>query len=254
MTLAERRKREKDQRCKSVIDAASRLFCSKGYEKVSMDEIASGAELSKATLYTYFKDKDSIFFAVVNRGTKILDSMIKKEEERLLNSSIKVGAVKNACKRFLIEYPDYARVYFYFRSGIFELSSEVDNADAKEIIEFNKKCCEKMILELKTCMENRIYRSDLNPVVVVALYISIFDSVSSIKPDLKNMLKDNGITVQQFFLEIMDFLDRLIMNSKETNVSTEKMDKYTDEINENARHAFIPETNVAFYVWDKSNF
>lgn len=61
MTLAERRQREKDQRRKSIINAASSLLFKKGYDKVTMDDIAGEAELSKATLFTYFKDKESIF-------------------------------------------------------------------------------------------------------------------------------------------------------------------------------------------------
>jgi TetR/AcrR family transcriptional regulator len=64
MTAEERRKREIEQRRVAVINAANRLFYIKGYENVSMDEIASEAELSKTTLYTYFKDKESLFFVI----------------------------------------------------------------------------------------------------------------------------------------------------------------------------------------------
>jgi TetR/AcrR family transcriptional regulator len=47
-----------------------------------MDEIATEAELSKATLCLYFKDKESLFFAVVNRGIKILYSIVKKKRKK----------------------------------------------------------------------------------------------------------------------------------------------------------------------------
>ena len=53
MTVEERRQREKDVRRDSAINAASRLFYLKGYENVSMDEIARKAELGKTTS-TYF--------------------------------------------------------------------------------------------------------------------------------------------------------------------------------------------------------
>ena len=56
-----------------------------------MDEIANEAELSKATIYTYFKDKESLFFAVVNSGIKILSAMITEEEERMQATCIKFG-------------------------------------------------------------------------------------------------------------------------------------------------------------------
>lgn len=210
MTLAERRQREKDQRRESIINAASGLFFKKGYDKVTMDDIASEAELSKATLYTYFKDKESIFFAVVNQGSKIFDSLIKKEEERLKNNDVKFGAIKNASKQFILEYPDYARASFYFRSGIFELSTDMDNADAKEVIEFNKMCYEQGLSDLKAGIETGLVRKDINPVVIIALCILIFDSFSSMNPDIRRILTNNGITIQQFFMETMDILERTI--------------------------------------------
>ena len=39
-----------------VIDTARELFSKYGYKKVSMDEIATNAIVTKKTIYTYFKD------------------------------------------------------------------------------------------------------------------------------------------------------------------------------------------------------
>ena len=50
MGLAERRQREIDKRRDEIIAAASKLFSKKGYENVSMEEIANEVELSKSTL------------------------------------------------------------------------------------------------------------------------------------------------------------------------------------------------------------
>lgn len=44
-----------------VIEKARELFTKYGYKKVSMDEIAKEANVTKKTIYTYFKDKDSMF-------------------------------------------------------------------------------------------------------------------------------------------------------------------------------------------------
>lgn len=44
-----------------VIEKARELFSEYGYKKVSMDEIAKEANVTKKTIYTYFKDKDSMF-------------------------------------------------------------------------------------------------------------------------------------------------------------------------------------------------
>ncbi len=44
-----------------VINTARELFTKYGYKKVSMDEIAQKAKVTKKTIYTYFKDKQELF-------------------------------------------------------------------------------------------------------------------------------------------------------------------------------------------------
>ena len=43
-----------------IIAAARKLFTKYGYKKVSMDEIAREANVSKKTVYAYFKDKEEL--------------------------------------------------------------------------------------------------------------------------------------------------------------------------------------------------
>ena len=47
------------------MDAAEKLFFSKGYDDVSLDDIAQEAELNRATIYLYFENKEDLCFAVI---------------------------------------------------------------------------------------------------------------------------------------------------------------------------------------------
>ena len=49
----------------AILDAAKRLFMSQGFERVSMDQIATEAGVSKLTVYSHFGDKDSLFTEAV---------------------------------------------------------------------------------------------------------------------------------------------------------------------------------------------
>jgi AcrR family transcriptional regulator len=49
-----------------ILDAAYRLFRRKGYTRVSMDEIAAAAKVTKRTLYYHFQSKDSLLAAVLD--------------------------------------------------------------------------------------------------------------------------------------------------------------------------------------------
>jgi TetR/AcrR family transcriptional regulator len=215
MTQEERRKREIEQRRETAINVANRLFYLHGYENVTMDDIASKAELSKTTLYSYFNDKEALFFAVVNQGIRILRALIRENEERMRAAGVKTGIISTTIRQFILEYPCYARAFLYFRSGRFQPSKEKSlNADEKEILEFTNECFEMEIFEAKTGIESGLFRSDVNPVVVAMLKILIHDSISTMSPDLREMLKVYGISMQQFCLEISNLEKRMVMNTE----------------------------------------
>lgn len=50
-----------------IIDAALELLCSKGYYNTTTNEIAKAADVSIGSLYSYFKDKNSVFMEILER-------------------------------------------------------------------------------------------------------------------------------------------------------------------------------------------
>lgn len=50
---------------KRILEAAYRLFRRRGFSRVSMDEIASAAKLTKRTLYHHFRSKDQLLADVL---------------------------------------------------------------------------------------------------------------------------------------------------------------------------------------------
>jgi len=70
MGVAERREREKTARRKAILVCAKELIVARGVEKVSMEDIAGRAELSKATLYLYFPGKEAIFNEICEESAR----------------------------------------------------------------------------------------------------------------------------------------------------------------------------------------
>ncbi|MEO9191125.1 MAG: TetR/AcrR family transcriptional regulator [Acetobacteraceae bacterium] len=54
----------------AVLDAAADLFIAQGYGAVSMDTIARAANVSKATLYAYFRSKDQLFATIITEACR----------------------------------------------------------------------------------------------------------------------------------------------------------------------------------------
>ena len=56
-----------EERKNQILDAAEQVFTKKGLDDARMDDIAEQTGLSKGTLYLYFKSKDELVIAILNR-------------------------------------------------------------------------------------------------------------------------------------------------------------------------------------------
>jgi AcrR family transcriptional regulator len=120
MGISERKEREKEQRRNDIIDAAEKVFFKKGLNNSTMDEVAEQAELSKGTLYLYFKSKEEIYFEIKLRAINILNG-----NKTGFENCMEIG---KTYVKFLNEYSNYFKVMVYFESN-----------DCK-VCEFRDKC------------------------------------------------------------------------------------------------------------------
>ena len=63
---------DENARYKRAIRAAEEMFKRVGFRAVTMEMVAREANVAKATLYSYFKNKDELFIAVSARMARIL--------------------------------------------------------------------------------------------------------------------------------------------------------------------------------------
>jgi AcrR family transcriptional regulator len=91
---------------KTVLDAAYVLFRRKGYTRVSMDEIAAGARVTKRTLYYHFESKDALLAAMLEAQHDLALAAFKTFADRLGDSP---GAIIDALFRGLEVWADTPR-------------------------------------------------------------------------------------------------------------------------------------------------
>jgi len=112
--------RMREKRKNEILDAAERVFFSKGYEKASMNDVAKEAGIAKGTLYLYFKTKKDLYFAIGNRA---LDIIVSKFYEIFRSNSFKNGlerieALAQAYLEFSKKYPDYHKFLINYHAEI----------------------------------------------------------------------------------------------------------------------------------------
>ena len=116
MSVAERRAREKQNRIQDILQAAEKIFFSKGYEAATMNAIAREAELGKGTIYLYFKGKDDVHRAIVEKGMDILYGLIKNASPKDAGGMSKLLTVWDSFMRFRTDYPNYCNAFIHYET------------------------------------------------------------------------------------------------------------------------------------------
>lgn len=66
------RERQKLQRSERILTAAAELFNERGYDQVTIEEIALRAEVSPATVHNYYETKGKLLLEIVKRGDQAI--------------------------------------------------------------------------------------------------------------------------------------------------------------------------------------
>jgi AcrR family transcriptional regulator len=129
MGIEERKRREKKMRRKQIMDAAKKVFASRGFGGATMESIAEEAEFSPATLYLYFKSKDDLFASLNLRMLQDLHSKMENVRNKALSPEKKIRALARALYEvYLIDPLNVVNVLRYqSRERLQNLSPELSS-------------------------------------------------------------------------------------------------------------------------------
>jgi AcrR family transcriptional regulator len=70
------RERKKAQTRQTIADTAMRLFCERGFDRVTVAEVAQQSNVSEATLFNYFPTKEDLVYSQMGSyETRLLDAI-----------------------------------------------------------------------------------------------------------------------------------------------------------------------------------
>lgn len=117
MGVKERRALEKELRRKQILDAARKLLFETGMKAISINKIASEAELGVGTIYFYYKNKEEIFAALQEEGLKLLHKEIEKIYKIKKKADKKLKEMGFTYLQFTNKKKDYFDIISYFLSS-----------------------------------------------------------------------------------------------------------------------------------------
>ena len=177
-----------------LIDVARALFAEQGFHNTTMNDIAAVSQKGRRTLYTYFKNKDEIYIAVIERELTFLLEKLRMVAERNVNP-----------ERKLIEYIftrlDAIKELIFrngsLRSDFFNNAMEVERVRRKIDIE-EQKIIRKILQE---GVEKGIFYTENIDITVMMIQFSLRGvEVPYIKDNIREKLRKNRENIIKFLL------------------------------------------------------
>jgi AcrR family transcriptional regulator len=164
MGVAERKQREKELRRSQILEAAEKIFIKKGLQMTTMDEIADACELSKGTVYLYFKNKEELIF---NSLIGILDTFIGIIESNLSQCTTYESRAASIGESYLEFYKKHPSQFMILNHSEHHERPDVAFSDLeKELLLRNSRLWQIVEGVISEGIDLGIYRSDINPLEI----------------------------------------------------------------------------------------
>jgi Transcriptional regulator len=205
MGVLERKEREKIQRRNVIIDAAERVFFKEGIENASMDQVALEAELSKGTLYRYFKSKEELYKAIVIRGFIALKRKLKEAAIPTETGLQNVKAISKAYIEFSKQHLGYFNAILHYQNDQFD-KRNMDSQHSIESLEGGNAVIAVLINAIKKGIEDRSINPYINPIeVAFVLWSQITGLLQVIQRKMRIItyyykIKDTDLLDNYFYL------------------------------------------------------
>jgi TetR/AcrR family transcriptional regulator len=176
-----------------------------------MEDIARNAELSKGTLYTYFSNKPSLFYAVVIKGMKLLRDSFKTAVEKEPNGLGKVKSIIQAYYDYIQVNAEYYRLNVIARTNRFTRMLESTNTnlkidDVKEYTDLTRELLEIMIKIVTLGIKDGTLRKELDIIQTVMFLGSAIENSVQISSINRILMQMYGFTEEQYLHHSIDII------------------------------------------------
>ena len=167
----------------TVTTVGEKLFEEKGFEATSMDDIAQKLEISKSTLYVYFKSKQLIW-----------DSIVCKYMEQLLEDAKKAaegkGGFEDRYYQLCFDIADkFEKHPMFYKATLNKISMDMEQEIYKKIYETGEQTNEAIADFIRSGIEEGVVRKDIDIYPAVIMMWSSISGIISMANDKEEYLK-----------------------------------------------------------------
>lgn len=154
----------------TLIERATEVFVSRGYDGTSMDTVARELGITKSAIYHHVKSKEELLHLAINRGIGALDSAVEAESQRTgLNALERLRAAVHASVVILIEYHHSVTLLLRVRGN---------SAVEIEALDQRRKIDDKIRVLVAEAIDEGGLRSDFTPGLMTRLLFGMVNSIT----------------------------------------------------------------------------
>ena len=192
-----------------IVDAAEKLFFSRGYENVTMDDIAKEMEMARATLYLSFRNKEDIYAAIAIRASKIVSRMFGEMNRKGMTGIEKIRSVGSIYYEFYKKYTGYYMAYYH--TGMFDPAGSPDLEELKTI---RVNSFRRVVDAVKEGMKDGSIRDDVDPEAATLVMLSMSNNALNLSPVTRMYMENYGLTQEELYERTMDMMLRSVGSAK----------------------------------------
>lgn len=163
-------KQENNDNKQKILDSAARLFAAKGFDGVSVREIAEASDVTKPVIYYYFKNKEDLYDQLIIESFAQAGAIHEKIYKSQGNIQEKLRRLMRAHFRFGIENPDIIKIlYDAIHNQITDHGFGPPTANTQKAEKEDK--FHKVSDFIKVGQERGTFRGDIDPVKIGMIFV-----------------------------------------------------------------------------------
>ncbi|HEY6892864.1 MAG TPA: TetR/AcrR family transcriptional regulator [Rhodanobacteraceae bacterium] len=150
-----------------ILSAAEKLFAERGFDSVSISDVAREAEVCKANVFHHFASKQALYESVLTRACEQLGEEV---ERRLSVETDPASQVPH----FLVWYRDYLRAHPATARLVFrEVTGNPDLAESGPVFPVLSRLFDTVVAHVEGARDAGVFRASANATVVASLMLGV---------------------------------------------------------------------------------
>lgn len=160
-----------------ILSAAMGVFAQKGWQKTSLDEVASAAGMTKGAIYWHFRNKNDLFFALLDARLQKDTSPVQNEIQQATLMAQKGDALQAVVFLFTQAWTRCASDKQWLRLYLEVMSQANDPEIAQRLQGLYSHIWQMSAQFIRAMQAGGLTRADINPEHLAKLWCAIFDGV-----------------------------------------------------------------------------